>query len=401
LNEIEYLWSDLPRFGAKFVKHTLRDLANKLGVEVPRPHRTALLKLAKAYDQYEFDMLIYDTMQAASLLNKTNPGLLEIKFESRPKKTPLIRVVLQNIGMPDNESFTPIVGFAAQGRRKAQLGKCLNEPNTTLQAIQTVVNNLVEEKNLRQVNDIERTDEDKKWVLRGAIYARPNKSDTKKWADPAKKLILDGVEVGAGTFCSTLVRLLEEGSGDFHETLSSFSRNLVAFKQRLEPTFKQKHIDKVHCRVLTDIETATNHLLKTHLGTCQRVTPVIKQILTFLKDYPLPTPAPKQTPLSKSKRTRCLQADLIKGSHEYLRSLKYELVAMEGWYHHDRASQARKIALGFRADLPAVLLQWFSLGAAHACDISADIRAKAYHKYVKKSILAGGMTTLPTGEQSA
>lgn len=384
--DIEYVkdLSDLlPRFGLRVVMLGLQLLAEQKKVEISGQVRSGLVRLAKAYGQYEFDMVIYDSMRAIPR-HDGQGQVVVMRFVSKPRKEPVVRIVISESGSNGEDWGIPVIGMAVEAKRKSELAECLRGEN--VQDIGNVIEKALTKRNLKLIGKIEDRDSERRkgaWVLEGGIYAK-NGQETYEHTKTINQLVVRGVEVGSGTFYASLVSALDGELETFLVKLSTYVEYLKDTFGTVETQDKPGQDRNLHFRALADTEAVLADLLQKRIQAPNTVKQVVKDLLNVLKDYPLWLPAPRGQ--RAEKRRDCLYRDMLRNRWNYLNSLKYEIAVLEGQLYEESASQGRKIVLSIWADFFAVLSKWLTLGTVYSCDVGADIRKRAHHRYVKKRL---------------
>jgi len=384
--DIEYVkeLSDLlPRFGLQVVKLGLQLLAEQKKVEISGNVRSSLIRLAKAYGQYEFDMVIYDSMQAIPRYDDQEQVVV-IRFVSKPRKKPVVRIVFNESGSNGEDWGIPIIGMAVEAKQKSKLAESLRAE--AVEDVGNVIETALTSRKLKLIGKIGDSQNEigkGAWALEGGIYAN-NGQRTGEHTETVKQLVVRSVEVGSGTFYTSLISALD---GE----LEIFLKRLSTYVERLKDTFGTKDIqDKqgqdqnLHCRALADIEAALADLLQKRIQAPNTVKQVLKDLLNILKDYPLWLPAPMGQ--KAEERRDCIYRDMLKNRCNYLNSLKYEIEVLEAQLYDESATEGRKMALSIWADFFAVLSKWLTLGTVYSCDVGADIRSTAHHRYIKNRL---------------
>jgi len=384
LEDIKSLWFELPPFGANFVGKALQQLSLiKDAPSISPEAKTAIEKLANAYGQYEFDMVLYDTMQAISNLSNRTNSLVEVRFISRPKRIPLVRVLFANVGGDEEDAFIPIIGFAVEGQSVGE------RQSKELKAIATVIDEKAKERGLKPLRSGPMTEKSGKWNFEIKIRTATDTQEDNNWSNQVKKLVISGVEVGTGTYFHRLEAMLPSKQSEFWKDFSFFREQLSVYRERLDSTFRNNGTVALHPFVLKDIEDVGHRLSKERIEDTSMVSLVINTIIKSLQEYPPQMPSPEGS--DGRSRLGLLYQDVLKGEKNYLEDIKKRLFVLEDQLYEEDASSLRKVLLSFYADLPAELLQWLSLGMLKSYEIRDSIRASAYHKYVKRRVAEVGV----------
>lgn len=374
----------LPRFGLRVVRLGLQMLAEQKKVEISGQVRTGLINIAKAYGQYEFDMIIYDTMRAIPSQDGYDQVVV-MSFVSRPKKVPVVRIVFNESGPNTEDWGIPIIGMAVETKRRSELADCLR--GEAVQGILNVIEKALKKRDLKPIGKIEDPDRERRerdWVIDGGIYAKDGQETHRNQAESINEFVVRGVEAGSGAFYASLVSALDEKFDTFLMKLSSYAARFKDTFDGCDEEDKPGKEQNLHCRALGDIEAGLAHFLQKDVLRPNTVKQVIEELLSFLKDYPLWLPAPGGQ--RAEKRRDCLFNDMLRNRRNYLNSLKYEIAVLEGQLYEKSASERRKIAWSIWADFFAVLSKWLTLGMVYSCDVGADIRRRAHHRYVKDKL---------------
>lgn len=375
-SQIENLWFELPIFGPRFASKAIAKLKRDPQVSLSRDLKVSVRTLGKAYGRYQFDRIFTDTLDTIASEAGKCPGFIKIGSASRPRKVvPIVRIVTDNIDSTSDDMWPmPVIGFAVERERRCDLWACMQSSRT-----KAIIEGSLSGLKLQSVKEI-RKEHLGEWVAECSIYLKPDTKPEEGWADSVESLAVSGLQVGYGSLYTNLIKSLGQGR------LEDFKSSLSAYSGRLRDSFESKEQKNLHHCVFSDV-LAVAKRIEGKADTVDNVRRVIGELLNAIQDYPLCMPAPEGQ--KHQRRQACLRNDVLKGTRNYLTSTQYELRGLESDLHEKSASEARKIILSIYADFSAVLLKWLALGTVYACEVSADIRARAHHTYVKKHLFPG------------
>lgn len=309
-------WSELPKCGPAFIDKTMTKLEEDMGIELSAREKKALQRLGRAYEMYEFDNVIYDTLKRLSLEGGDHRGEVRIEFASRLEEALLVRVVRQPIGPDQPKVGIPLMGLVFEATPSANLLSSIDLPMVAELRTRASINRAT-----KFVGDFRASLEDK-WLAKVSIYLE--EEPEKAWLNRAHEMICAGLDSGSGTVCTRLLRVLREGSID------RFQSALMSRAQCVADSAEFGGHCKLYSQILRDIADALDYVGAESLQNKARTTRVLGELLRFLTVLePYLVSSRGLATAMTGPQGGLLVQDLLNGGFEYTTLMKNELIPSE------------------------------------------------------------------------
>ncbi len=341
VHEVEKNWEKLPEFNLGFIESVIEKM-KQMGVAISAEIEHSMRELGRAYGLFEFDIVVYNTLETISRQNSHHRGIITISFASKPKGEPIVRIVRDQVGPDAKRGEILIVGLVVKLPSSGKLKDCLK-----LSIVKKVTEALLPQNG--RPDYWFPASGDGKWDAKVDIYIEKRSYWEPSWRKYVQEQTIAGLDVGAGTAYTRLLQELPKSNVDrFKQVVCKRADpQLHEVTVRGRKTLRSQALEDL--RNAMGIEGTSAEWIKEWDVRKQR----IENLLRFVELYPFLTIAPPEQ--ARIDRVNLLLRDFGSGSSKYINVIKTALEREEVRQLNSTFKDFQRELSAFRRMLPTLM----------------------------------------------